>query len=380
MGKVIMVGDDLHDDSMALRIGVDTRTPEKRTFRSSRAGRQALAEHLKERALAEGAERVVMAYEASAQGFILYDEMTAAGFECHVVAPTKMESSAKSKKTKTDDRDALRLFEAVRAQVLAGNGLPDVWVPDQATRDDRELVRARQDIQEKRTAVKAQIQTLLKRTGVETPERLETRWSQKYRAWLRGLMTGAGPLGPGARAALRTLYNQLVFLELELEDLERAIAELSSTPRYAEPVRVMLAEKGVGLVTAMVYLTEMGDLSRFTGRRKVGSYVGLTPSSQESGAASDRKGHITHQGPARVRKVLCQAVWVRLRYDEKTRVAHERISGGMKNRRKIATVALMRRLAVQLWRLGLAAQKAARAGTGGPPAAPGEGAAAAAGG
>jgi transposase len=365
-----MVGSDVHDDSMALRIGVDDGRPERRTVRNSRAGRQALAADLKQRAAREGAQRVVITYEASGQGFILYDEMTAAGFECHVVAPTRMASSPHARKRKTDDADALRLFEATRAHVLAGNALPDVWVPDPTTRDDREVVRARQDVQEKRTAVKTQVQSLLKRNGVETPARLGTRWSQKYRAWLRGLTTGPGPLGPGARVALKTLYNQLLYLEAELEDLDAAVAALSSTARYAAAVRAMCAEKGVGLTTAMVYLTELGDLRRFTGRRKVGSYLGLTPSSRESGAASDRKGHITHQGPGRVRKVLCQAVWARLRYDAGTRARHERISGGRPQRRKVATVALMRQLAVRLWRLGLDAPTAESSGPSGPSARP----------
>jgi len=61
----------------------------------------------------------------------------------------------------------------------------------------------------------------------------------------------------------------------------------------------------------MVFLTEMGDLRRFRNRKKVGAYLGLVPTSNESGENTDHKGHITHQGPARLRKVLCQAAWVR---------------------------------------------------------------------
>ena len=51
---------------------------------------------------------------------------------------------------------------------------------------------------------------------------------------------------------------------------------------------------------AMVYLTEMGDLSRFANRQQVGAFLGLVPSSFETGKDDDRKGHITHQGPSRV--------------------------------------------------------------------------------
>jgi transposase len=70
-----------------------------------------------------------------------------------------------------------------------------------------------------------------------------------------------------------------------------------------------MEHKGVGLRAAMVYLTEIGEASRFPNRRTVGSYWGMAPSSYESGEADDRKGHITRQGSPRVSHVLCQAAW-----------------------------------------------------------------------
>ena len=56
----------------------------------------------------------------------------------------------------------------------------------------------------------------------------------------------------------------------------------------------------------------MGDLSRFANRQQVGSLLELVPCSFETGEGDDHKRHIRHQGPARMRKVLCQAVWSRL--------------------------------------------------------------------
>src|SRR5437868_7542089 len=99
----------------------------------------------------------------------------------------------------------------------------------------------------------------------------------------------------------------------------------------------------------------MGDLARFKNRRQVGSYLGLVPSSFETGEASDRKGHITHQGPARVRFVLNQAVWNIIRFDPDERLVYDRIVKRNPKRKKIAGVAMMRRLAVRLWHAGRAA-------------------------
>ena len=99
----------------------------------------------------------------------------------------------------------------------------------------------------------------------------------------------------------------------------------------------------------MVFLTEMGKLSRFSNRKQIGAFLGLVPSSKESGKTNDCKGHITHQGPARVRYILCQMVWNRMRFDPGEKAAYERIVEKNPKHKKIAVVAGMRRLAVKMW-------------------------------
>jgi transposase len=79
-----------------------------------------MIEFLKTKVQQAGGARVVVAYEASGNGFILCDELRAAGFECHVLAPTKIERSVKQKRNKNDERDADRLLEILRGHYLAG--------------------------------------------------------------------------------------------------------------------------------------------------------------------------------------------------------------------------------------------------------------------
>ena len=88
-----------------------------------------------------------------------------------------------SGKHKNDDRDADDVVEKLRGHVLAGNRLPTIWVPDQQTRDDRELIRTRLELVEKQTEIKSQIQMLLKRHGVEKPSGLGSGWTIGYRRW-----------------------------------------------------------------------------------------------------------------------------------------------------------------------------------------------------
>jgi len=177
----------------------------------------------------------------------------------------------------------------------------------------------------------------------------------------------ASGLGASVRQTLEALLRQVEFFEEQKKEVERAVCELAEAGRYGEPVRELVKFKGVGTLTAMVFLTEMGDLSRFSNRRQVASYLGLTPTSNESGDNSNRKGHITRQGPGRVRKVLCQATWAALGHDPKVRADFDRMVRRNPKRKNVATVAFMRRLGIRLWHRGLEAQQRVDAFGTGPP-------------
>jgi transposase len=344
MRKVIMVGCDLHAKTLVLRIAVGLEKAASQTLANSATGRAKLIKLLRAQAAKLGGARVVFAYEASGQGFGLFDQLTDAGIECHVLAPTKLARSAKQKRDKGDEKDAEQLLELVRGHVLAGNSLPDVWVPSLQTRDDRELVRARLDVAAKITELKAQVKSLLARHQLSRPEGTGKGWTRLFVAWLRGLA-----LKDGARAVLDSLVRQLEFHDHELQGWDERLAQLANSERYVETLREMRRLKGVGVLTALVFLTEIGDPRRFSNRRQIAAYLGLVPSRHESGTRSDCKGHITRQGPARVRRVLCQAAWTRTRYENADQAAYKRIAARNPKHKKIAVVATMRRLAIQVW-------------------------------
>jgi transposase len=344
-----MVACDLHDKTLVLMIARGREAAETLTLANTRSGRQKLIRRLQEQSQADQGVRVIFAYEASGQGFGLHDELTAAGIECHVLAPTKIARSPQQGRRKTDHQDAELLLQLLRGHVLAGNPLPSVWIPDTQTRDDREAVRARLDVAEKSTATKTQIQGLLKRHRLTRPADSGKAWTRGFMSWLRSL-TRDETLGVGLRVTLASLLRQWEFLEEETERLDMALLQLASAPRYAEAIATLTRLQGVGVLTALVFLTELGDARRFANRRQIGAYLGLVPSSHESGACGDRKGHITRQGPSRVRRVLCQATWCRVREQGGAdRAAYERVVRKNPKHKKIAVVASMRRLAVRMW-------------------------------
>lgn len=352
MEKCMLVGCDLHDRSMLLKIAVGREPSVKRNWPNDPAARLAMIADLKRRAAAAGVTRVVFAYEASGLGFCLYDQLHAAGIECYVLAPTLIERSLKHRHRKTDERDAEHLLEILRGWLLAGNALPAVWIPDRQTRDDRELVRMRLGLADKRTRCMVQIRCLLKRNNTTKPPM--KAWTDDYHLWLERQAQGGLPSGAGQ--ALASLRRQLEDLDKELALVSQQVEALSRTPRYARRVAALVGDlKGVGTLTAMVFLTELGDLNRFANRQQVGAFLGLTPRSQETGAAEDRKGHITREGPARLRKTLCQAVWSRVRTDEQVRAKYERIAEKNPKHKKKGIVALMRDLGIAMWHKALAA-------------------------
>lgn len=356
----IIVGCDMSDRSMMVQFGHNAAKPRKKAFANDAGGRSRMIGYLRARAKEAGGAPIVFAYEAGPHGFGLHDALTGEGMVCHVLAPTKMPTSPKKRKSKTDEKDARAIFEVLRGHLLAGNELPSVWVPDRQTRQDREVVRERLDVGDKARRVRTQVRMLLKRAEVAKPRGIGKSWGPTYRAWLRGLGGSPSPLGAGARVTLGSLLRQLDALEEETATLDRAVAALAREERYRDRAAALDAETGVGLLTAMVFLTEMGDLNRFGNRRQVAAYLGLVPSSDETGERNDCKGHITRHGSARVRWALCQAAWARVRNHPGEKGVHERLVMKNPKKKKIAIVACMRRLAIRLWHDGIEAERGVR--------------------
>ena len=121
MSKITMIGCDLHDRMMLLKVAVDSENPTVKSFAT--ANTEGLISWLKDFAAERDSSRIVFAYEASGQGFGLYDVLTVAGIECHVLAPSHLPHTTHRRKNKTDEKDAQMILDEVRAHVLAGKKL-----------------------------------------------------------------------------------------------------------------------------------------------------------------------------------------------------------------------------------------------------------------
>jgi len=298
--------------------------------------------------------KVWVSYEAGGCGFRLADILDDEGFSVSVLAPTHLPQSPKSRSNKTDKKDVKRILEVLRGHVLAGNDLPAVWIPSAELRDDREVVRRRLRLKDDLSMVKNQIHGLLRRYGIKKPEGIKSNWTKKHLRWLHSLDT---VLLDGASRALKSLLRAVEFYMKEIVAVEQDMLSLSESDRYRVQVESLVQIQGIAVLTAMVFLTELGDLSRFPNRRTLGSYLGLAPRSWESGEQNDCKGHISKMGPSRVRKVLNQAAWSLVRWDPRWRDWFEErtplVKGKRRGKKKMIT-AVMRHLGVYMWHVGLA--------------------------
>lgn len=122
------------------------------------------------------------------------------------------------------------------------------------------------------------------------------------------------------------------------------------TPRLEELSAGRRMPKGLGALTATLLEAEILDWARFTNRRQPGSYTGLCPSEDSSGARR-RQGSVTKHGNPRVRCLLVEAVWRMLAWQPDYRPFHAvRTARGARTKKR-AVVAAARRLAVDLWRI-----------------------------
>lgn len=341
MKKMTYVGLDVHRKLIVA--AWITRMNEERRMRveNSPTGWQELV-------AAVGIQEVAAVYEAGACGFSLYDWLTEKGWKVWVVAPTHIARSTKQKKSKDDDRDAKHLKEILTAHVELGNHLPKIWIPPMKTREDRQIVRRRLDVAEDLARVKNRLNGMMRHHRIETLPEFKTPWSKKHVAWLWSLTEEGSAIAEPIRWSLASSLRELEFYQKEVRILDQHVRSLAGQAAYKPAVEEMTKVKGVGILTALSFLLEIGDPQRFSNRGQIGSFLGLVPSSHSSGE-DERHGHITRMGPGRVRKLLNQAVWAWIRNDDELRRWYAGVAY-RSGKKKKAVVGLMRKLGIELWR------------------------------
>jgi transposase len=243
------------------------------------------------------AKRLLCAYEAGPCGYVLYRHLTRVGARCVVVAPSLIPTKP-GDRVKTDRRDATKL-----ARLLRSGELTPIWVPDEEHEALRDLTRGREDARVDLLRARHRLSKFLLRLGVVPPAGGKP-WGVKHRQWLQGLhLTRASQ-----QSVLREYLLAVDQVQERLRRMEAELVEAARTSRHAALIAALQALRGVGVVTAVTLVAELGDLQRFRTPRELMAYAGLVPRESSSGLRQHR-GAITKTGNAHVRHVMVEAAW-----------------------------------------------------------------------
>jgi len=236
-------------------------------------------------------------------------------------------------KIKTDQVDAL-----VLAQLLRCDYLPGVWSPDEPTRQMRQSATERANLSADRTRVKNRIHAVLHQRLIQPP--MDDLFSPRGRAWLSEL-----PLDELGAAHLQRNLQQLDLIEQQLAAVDQQLARDS----YHNPqVKLLLTLPGVDIVVAQALLSSLGDIERFPDPDKAAAYLGLVPSTYQSGNHCYH-GRITKQGASHTRWLLTEAAQHIDRHPGPLGVFFRRLA--KKKNRNVAVVAVARKLVTIAWHM-----------------------------
>lgn len=273
--------------------------------------------------------------EATRNWTVMHDWLEELVGEVHLAHPLKVKAIAEAK-IKTDKIDAKVLAHLLRCDLL-----PEAYVPGQAAREGRNVLRQRMFFVRVRTMVKNRIWHLVDRY----PELANSRpcqelFSKQGLAWLETIL-------------LKGQDREMLDEDLKLyhalgERINRSNELVHKLAQGDKRVKLLETIPGIGEFFAVLIANEVDDIGRFPNEKKFFSYIGIIPSTFSSGGRTFH-GRLTKQGNKYLRWALVEAIWPAVRSDPELGAYYHRINAGKgPNPAKIAAA---RRLATIIYRV-----------------------------
>ena len=248
------------------------------------------------------------AYEAGFCGYWIHNKLKSLGVNSIVVNPADIPTTNKERVQKEDTRDSRKIARSLR------NGeLQPIYIPSSKGLEDRSLVRTRSSLVKDLTRNKNRIKSFLHFHGIDIPEQFSksgTHWSKRFNEWLSSIDMSE----QSGKNALDTIISVSQDLRTSILKITRQINELSKTECYSSQVMLLRSVPGIGLLTAMIILTELETINRFENFDKLCGFIGLVPSTHSSGD-TDIVGGITPRGHSVLRSAIVESAWMAVRYD-----------------------------------------------------------------
>jgi transposase len=291
---------------------------------------------------------VACCFEAGRDGFWLDRLLTAHGVIAYVLEPTSILVNRRARRAKTDRLDAEGMLRVLAAWLGGDRQVCSIVTPEDE--DAKRPHREREHLVQARQRLENRMEALLFTQGI--------RGRPSLRSWERDiakLRTGDGRALPCLmQAELNRLRRRLVLIlelihEMEAERAKALAAKVDDamTRKIADLQRI----RGIGANFSPVLVREVLYRS-FANRRQLASYVGIAPMPYQSGGM-DRDRSIGRAGNPRARTTLIQLAWLWLRYQPGSALSdwfRGRVGTLQGRTRRIAIVAMARKLLIALWR------------------------------
>ncbi len=274
--------------------------------------------------------------EAGSNSFEIHRRLLALGLRAVV-----MESCHVGKHAKTYADNDKMAAARIALVYLQGNA-PCVWIPDDLTRERRELLHIYQKAVADHTAASNALKGYLNQYAVrlgsrQQPEAAKTEtWLMARREWT-----------PTQRFILSDLLGHLRVQAARRKELLRLIGQqICTEPLMLRCMRLL----GIGQINAFALLAIIGDVRRFERPEKLVAYLGLNPGQRESGRGKHIKLGIGKRGRGDLRHLLVQGAHAVLRMGRSTPLGQWGWKlFARKGNRNIAVAAVARKLVVQVW-------------------------------
>lgn len=288
MKKIAYVGIDYHQNSLTIAVFIRDNNDIHETIRIKNNDKiiQKYMKKLSEKF------NIKACYEASFSGYHFQRKMKSWGYHCEVIAPSSLPKK-RGDRRKNDSRDARNL-----AQNYANGTLSIVHSPTQEEESVRGFIRCRLAFKENEKRTKQHINSFLFSLGLCWPR---SKWTFQHRKWLWDLKM--------PNEYLQTILDEhlahLDYIQSRIKHFDQQIEKLAESELYAPAVKKLRAFKGIGTLSAMLFIVEITDFQRFPNPRALMAFLGLIPSEHTSGD-NQRGGPITKTGNSRCRTQLIE--------------------------------------------------------------------------
>lgn len=262
--------------------------------------------------------QVQCCYESCCCGYHIYHSLTAAGWQVLVVNPGDIARGHKLAVCKTDKIDSTHL-----AQELAAGRLTGIYIPSHEQEQFRSLFRRRNDLVKNIRRIKCSIKSMLLYYGIVLPKKYDTiTWSKEMLQWLGQQHWSYTP----ATTAMHSRLAELEFLKTQFLQVSKEL-RIYTRKNHRQDYYLLRSLPGVGPLTAIGVLAEVGDIRRFKGIDRLSAYVGLVPAVHSSGGRTYTKG-LTRRSKALLRSYLVEAAWVACKKDPVLMQYYQERKGG----------------------------------------------------